>query len=468
MSGTAIYDGSTTGPNLHVVAKSSDQLGGTTPVAALSVPTDAAGNPLTDTGSTIAQALTPQADGTQTWDFTVKAPPATVLVLSKQGGTVALPVDVSTAPDNPAGPLKAVAGADRSIVNGPLEPASVSLNGSASTGRHRKLRVDRPLCGRCRRRADRRSGPGPRRRSEQGCDRALRRHRRAPDRGRHIRLPPDRDDGPQRPNANADDMVLTVTAGPTAASEIITPVRQAYRADQTRWQIDGTDNVIAGNSITAHNGSSPRGVVIGTSAIGITGAYNVDTRTSGIVPELCTGDPANATNACVTLVSKLGDSVTLVVAPLRGAAPAPPAPVAAAPVAAPAPAIALAPVAPLALGAARVAAVPAFAAAALVGAGVPLTVTVPARARVLRIRVLTIPGKFRAASVGAGTTGRPELIRVFHTVTISSRTRTIRFRLRSRKLHASVRRGHSYTLEITPGLARTRLGKPTRTTLHVR
>jgi len=120
-------------------------------------------------------------------------------------------------------------------------------------------------------------------------------------------------------------MVLTVTAGPTAASEIITPVRQAYRADQTRWQIDGTDNVIAGNSITAHNGSSPRGVVIGTSPIGTTGAYTIDTRTSGIVPELCTGDPANATNACVTLVSKLGNAVTLVVAPVRGAAPAPPA-----------------------------------------------------------------------------------------------------------------------------------------------
>jgi len=114
-----------------------------------------------------------------------------------------------------------------------------------------------------------------------------------------------------------------------------------------------------------------------------------------------------------------------------------------------------------------VAAVPAFAAAALVGAGVPLTVTVPARARVLRIRVLTIPGKFRAAGLAAGTTGH-ELIRIYRKVAISTKTRTIRFRLRSRKLHASVRRGHSYALEITPGLSRTRLGKPTRTTLHVR
>ena len=191
--GTAIYDEAPRAPNLHVVAKSSDQLGGTTPVAALSVPTDAAGNPLTDTGSTIAQALTPQADGTQTWDFTVKAPPATVLVLSKQGGTVALPVDVSTAPDNPAGPLKAVAGADQSIADGPLEPASVSLNGSASTGDIASYEWTGPYAvdagGVLTRAPDPALGAAPNKVATGLYDATV----APPDRGRHIRLPPDRD-----------------------------------------------------------------------------------------------------------------------------------------------------------------------------------------------------------------------------------------------------------------------------------
>jgi hypothetical protein len=164
-------------------------------------------------------------------------------------------------------------------------------------------------------------------------------------------------------------------------------------------------------------------------------------------------DPAYAADACVTLVSKLGNSVTLVV-DLRAAVPAPVAPIAGAPVVrAPAPAIGPAPVAPLApvaLGAVRVAVVPAFAAAALVGAGVPLRIRVPARARVLRIRVRTIAGKFRGATVAVQ---RRELLRIFHSLTVSSKTRTILLRLRSRKLHAGVRRGHSYTLEITPASA---------------
>jgi len=112
-----------------------------------------------------------------------------------------------------------------------------------------------------------------------------------------------------------------------------------------------------------------------------------------------------------------------------------------------------------------VAVVPAFAAAALVGAGVPLRIRVPARARVLRIRVRTIAGKFRGATVAVQ---RRELLRIFHSLTVSSKTRTILLRLRSRKLHAGVRRGHSLHARDHAGLSRTRLGKPTSTTLHVR
>jgi len=119
----------------------------------------------------------------------------------------------------------------------------------------------------------------------------------------------------------------------------------------------------------------------------------------------------------------------------------------------------------LPIWAARVAAVPAFAATALVGAGVPLTVTVPARARVLRVRVLTIPGRARAA--GADATGRV-IFRVFRAVTAAQKAHALRFRLRSRKLYGRVRAGGRYVLEVTPGLSRTRLGKPTRTAFLVR
>jgi hypothetical protein len=458
VSGTAVYDGASAGPNLHVVAKSSDE----TAAAALSVPTDAAGAPVTDPASTISQALTAQADGTQTGDFSVAAPPATVLVRSAQGGSVELPVDVSTAPDTPAAPLKAKAGPDRSIVNGPLAPASVRLVGSGSTGDITTYAWTGPyavVAGALTGAPDSALGAAPAADPAQASDATVAPPTAAGDYGYRLTV---------TGNGGAtdfDDMILTVSAGPTAAAEVITPGKQRYTTAQARWVVDGTDSIIGlGNTITVHNGGSTAGQVLGTSPIDILGNYVVDVRDSTILP---TSSGCSGGAPCVTLVSKLGTTLTLAV-DVRGAAPpaavAPGAPVAAAAVPA-APVLGPAPLAPAPLGAARVAPVAAFAAAALVGAGVPLAVTVPARARVLRVRVLTVPGRARAARSTAS--GRV-IFRVFRAVQPAAKAHTVRFRLRSRKLYSRVRAGRRYVLEVTPGLSRTRLGRPTRTVFRVR
>src|SRR3954454_16487487 len=457
ISGTVVYDGATAGPNLHVVAKSSDQ----TAAAQLSVPTDASGAPVNDPASTIAQVLSAQADGTQTFGLRVAAPPATVVVRSAQGGTVELPVDVTKAPDTPAAPLKAEAGADKSIVNGPLEPAGVSVVGSGSTGNITAYEWTGPYAvagGQLTGAPDPALGAAPVANPARPSDATIAPPTAVGDYGYRLTVTGD-------PGAtDFDDMILTVGAGPTAADEVITPGKQRYTPAQRRWVVDGTDTVIAGNSITVHNGSSATGQVIGTSPIDTVGGYLVDVRDSSILPQRCTADPAND---CVTLVSKLGTTLTLVVDARKAAAPAAVAPAAgaggqAAPVA---PVVAPAPIAPAPLRAARVAPVAPFAATALVGAGVPLTVTVPARARVLRLRVLTVPARARAARTAA--TGRV-IFRGFRAVTAATKAHTVRFRLRSRKLYGRVRAAHRYVLEVTPGLSRTRLGRPTGTVFRVK
>jgi hypothetical protein len=448
ISGTAVYDGA----NLHVVAKSSDQ----TAAAALSVVTDGAGVPVTDEASTITKALTGPGDGTGTGDFALAAPaapPAFVIVRSSQGGSVELPVDVSTSPNTPPAPLAADAGPDKSIVNGALEPASVSLVGSGSTGNIATYAWTGPYAVGAgvvlAANADPTLGAAPVQSSPQDPNATIAPPTAVGSYGYRLTVT-----GPG--GSASDDMVLAVSAGPTAAAEVITPGRQLYRDDQRRWVIDGTDSIIAGNAITVHNGPTTAGQVIGTSPIDTANNYVVDVRRSSIPPDPC---------LCVTLKSKLGNVMTLPVSrPKAPAAPAAPAPAAAAAV----PGLPVLPVTPGApvVAAARVAPVPTFAAAALVGAGVPLAVTVPARARVLRLRVLTVPGRARAAS--AATARARVLYRAFRVVPAARRSHLVRFRLRSRTLYARVRAGGRYVLEVTPGLSRARLGRPTRTTIRVR
>jgi len=100
-----------------------------------------------------------------------------------------------------------------------------------------------------------------------------------------------------------------------------------------------------------------------------------------------------------------------------------------------------------------VALAPAVTAAALATTGVPVTVTVPGNATVLRVRVLA---------------AKKALVSTFQKVKAVKKARKVKFRLHSRKLRGKVRSGHRYVLEVKPGTSRTRLGKATRTSFRVR
>ena len=101
----------------------------------------------------------------------------------------------------------------------------------------------------------------------------------------------------------------------------------------------------------------------------------------------------------------------------------------------------------------------------LARAGVLVAVTVPARARTLRVRVLSIP---RAAAAAVGEDRGRALYQAFRPVGAASKAHRVRFRLRSGTLAARVRAGGRYVLEITPGVSTKSLGKPARVPFRVR
>ena len=119
-----------------------------------------------------------------------------------------------------------------------------------------------------------------------------------------------------------------------------------------------------------------------------------------------------------------------------------------------APVTALAAAVPLAgntLAAARIGA-PATVAAGTVGSsGVPVTVSVPTGATLLRLRVLTTANK--------------ALFSTFKAVKGGTK---VKVNIRSAKLRKQLRSGKRYVIEVRAGTARNRLGKPTRKVLRIR
>jgi hypothetical protein len=459
VTGTATFDGT----NVTVTAASSDHNSdGSGNPAMLSVLSDSDKTiPVDNAKAVFAKDLTPTGDTaddqTVTFDNVV-APPSHVIVTSAEGGTLRLPVTV-TAPDTGAAPLKADAGADQSVPDGGLEPASVSLVGSGSTGNISSYAWSGPYAvdagGALTGSPDSTLGAAPVASPSHASDATVNPPATAGQYGYRLTVT---DDGGA---TDLDDMVLTVGGGPAQTAEVITPGKQRYTEATDRFRVDGTDNIVAGNAITVHNGCSANGPVIGTSTIAVDGTWLVDVRGNGILPASCPNDPNRLPGtAWVTEVSKLGSVLTMPV-DVRAVNPANPPiqPVAAAPAAAAAAAVPL-------LAAAKVAAAPAlgrarvaFATAAvtplaLTVTGVPLRVSVPARAKVLRVRVLTTRGKVLFTS--------------FHKVKAAKKIHNVKFLLRSRKLRSKVRSGQRLVLEITPGTSRTRLGKATRTSFRVR
>lgn len=118
--------------------------------------------------------------------------------------------------------------------------------------------------------------------------------------------------------------------------------------------------------------------------------------------------------------------------------------------------------APAALSVTNATIAPAITRSALAAAGVPVTVTVPAGAEVLRVRVLT------TARSGAGARRVRVLYRAFRPVKAGRAAQRLRFRVRSRALSARVRPGRRYMLDLTPGVGTKKLGTPARIAFRVR
>jgi hypothetical protein len=438
ITGAASYDTAT--DTLHVSATSSDRMReGDAPLAKLSLP-------LFDKG------LAPEGAGDQTGDLTpLTAPPATIEVRSSQGGTVDLPVTIS-GPDSPQAGLRADAGPDLTVKPGD----TVNLSGGGSSGNITSYAWSQT------------SGTSL---SLANADQSV----------AQVKIPAATADGDfgfrlhltGTPGMSDDDVLVKVRK-PATIAETLTPTRQRYTADQSRWVIDGTSSHLLPHRITVYNGGTPGGQVIGAVSSDNAGNWTIDVRNSTIQPVLC----PDQVNACVSVRSETGAQLTDLLVDLKagggavvpvGPTPDAPAPPAAAAAAAPeagplvGTARAAAPeagtasagtAAPATLGAARVAAPATVSAAAVGGQGVPVTVTVPASTSVLRLQVLTTQGK--------------PLFRDFKAVNASAKAQKVTVKLRSKQLQRKLRRGGRYTLEVTPGTSKTRLGKATRKTFRVR
>ncbi|MEA2256187.1 MAG: hypothetical protein QOG35_2232 [Solirubrobacteraceae bacterium] len=445
LRGTASYDRAAHTLSLDV-SSSDKKTGGVT----VWVPTDSNGQPIHKITSTQKFALTDNGGGGFSGtmgvspDNPIPAPPITVDVVSSGGGTIAIPVTLTGPATDPA-PLAADAGRNLTVASGDADQ-TVNLDGSGSTGNINSyawsttsaltLTVADQAVGQVSVPANTAPGDYPFTLTVTG-------------------------DGPTTADAT---MTLTVVAPAAVATETLTPVGQRFTKAQQRWVVDGTSDIKTPHTITVYASGTPgTGEVIGTSTVDFLGSWSVDVRNSSVVPVACAaGAPGTAPgDACVSVKSSTGAHLDNLVVDVRAGnapvvlAPAPDAPAAAAA----APRLALPLVGGLGagtatLGLARVAFVPTLRAAALGTTGVPLTVTVPATARVVRLRVLAPKGK--------------ALFTAFRAVKASKAPRKVKLSLRSRALRAKVKAGHRYVLEVTPGTSRTRLGKATRVSFRVR
>jgi hypothetical protein len=450
LHGTATYDRSAHTLALDV-SSSDKKTGGVT----VWVPTDGGGQPIHKITSTQKFNLTDNGGGSFSGtmgvspDAPIPAPPVTVDVVSSGGGTIALPVTLTGPATDPA-PLLADAGRNLTVVSGNADQ-TVNLDGSGSTGNINTYAWTTTSA-----------------LTLTVADQAV----------GQVSVPANTTPGDYPFTLTVDDgaataaatMTLTVQAPAAAASETLTPVGQRFTQAQHRWVVDGTSDLTTPHTITVYASGTPGvGQVIGTSTVDFLGNWSVDVRDSSVAPVACAaGAPGtNPGDSCVSVRSSTGAHLDNLVVDVRAGnapivlAPAPDAPP---PAAADAGAAGrLATTLPLVgglgtgaatLGLARVAFVPTFRAETLGTTGVPLTVTVPAQARIVRLRVLVPKGK--------------ALFTAFRPVKASKAARKVKLSLRSRALRGKVKAGHRYVLEVTPGMSRTKLGKATRISFRVR
>jgi hypothetical protein len=251
--------------------------------------------------------------------------------------------------------------------------------------------------------------------------------------------------------------IATVTL--VGERDTITPGKVRFTVDKSRWTIDGTATSTKQNTVTVYSGrTADPAMKIGSSAVDNLGAWGVDVRDSTVPLHSC---------GCVLMVSDRGGEATATLEKVEDLPlPPPPAPTTTQ--------AATADVAPLALAAPRgvAAAAPAAAAVPLVGAarlavaglavtsviaatavatkGIPVALTAPAGAKVVRVRVLQ---------------GKKALLTTFHKVKAGKKAR---FRVRSQKLARKLRHGKRYRLEVRAGKNRRKLGRASARTFRVR
>jgi hypothetical protein len=456
-------DGSGNG-SLVVAAKSSDQFADDHVL--LSVDDPNSGNPVAF------------ENGQAT--LTLPAPPRSVTITSSKGGTLTIPVhadmtkDATPAPlaANPGGPVKAAAG------------KTVKLFGTGSTGPIKTYAWTGPFVVNTDpdtgvKTVDTATATDPANGGDitSGADTdtaTLTAPSAAGEYGYQLEVT--NDDGSQSDKATT---ILTVTAGggvvAPGSGDPLTPGKIRYTENQGRMVIDGTATVRTANKVLIwfanHVPADPANTTPDATAIvdPVTGTFVFDTGRGGMPT------PPNAD--CVSYISIYGDTAvvgdnnTLAPAdewnclpidgrkltnPLPPAGPPPggaaPAPVAAAAAGAPraiAGAVPGAGVAGLAL--ARVAAPGAVTTAALATTGVPVSVTVPAGATLLRVQVLN------AANKALATTFKPV-----------KGGKKVKVTIRSAKAARALRGAKRFVVEVRAGTAKNRLGKATRTVIRIR
>jgi K319-like protein len=235
---------------------------------------------------------------------------------------------------------------------------------------------------------------------------------------------------------------MTITLHPEVDTLATTKAR--FVTNGSRWVVDGTASSITRNRVHVYSGRTTDATrLIGSSDVLADHTWSVDARDSTIPLTDC---------KCVTLVSDRGGQLEVALEkpedlPATGV---PPAPAAAAALARPAASVPLAGAALLAVAPATL--VPSTVSVASVAArGVPVTVSVPTGASLVRLRVLTTANK--------------ALFSTFKKVKGGTK---VKVNLRSAKLRKQLRKGRRYVIEVRAGTAKNRLGKPTRKVIRVR
>jgi hypothetical protein len=409
-------------------------------------------------------------DATGKATLTLPAAPRTVTITSSKGGTLTIPVHSDmTKPATPA-PLTADAGRPVKATTG----ASVKLFGTGSTGPIASYAWTGPFAIKPDGTVDTataNTANGGAITAGAATDTAT--VTAATVAGQYgYQLEVTGDDGTK---ATATTIVTVNDGGAapgTGTGDPLTPGKVRYTLSQGRMVVDGTATITTphkiriwfANHIPADPFNTPADA---TADVHIDGSWAFDTGRDGMP------NPPNAN--CVSYISDLGirgvghvgDNNTLAPAdewdclPIDGrnlTAPLPPAPnppggpVAGAAAGLRAAAVpGLGAIAPAALRAGAVVTPATVTAASVATTGVPVTITVPAGATLVRLRLLTTANK--------------ALLTTFKKVKGGTK---IKVKLRSTKLRKQLRAGTRFIVEVRAGTAKNRLGKPTRKVVRVR